>query len=103
LSKWEYVYNYVRPNQALGYLTPIQFYGLWKKNPDKAYKIRDKYKKYLEKQRKRQITSRKLKSKEQIEKLMQYIDAKLEPKTAQKIDLQPYKLELIKCELCSWT
>lgn len=23
LAKWEYVYNYLRPNQALGYLTPI--------------------------------------------------------------------------------
>jgi len=103
LSKWEYIYNYVRPNQALGNLTPIQFYQLWKENKSKAYEIKDKYKKYLEKQRKRQSSARRLKSKEQIEKLMQYIDAKLVPKTAKKTDLQPYKLELIKCELCSWT
>lgn len=103
LSKWEYTYNYVRPNQALGYLTPIQFYGLWKKNPVKAYQIRDKYKKYLERQRKRQSSARRLKNKEQIERLIQYIDAKLDQEKTQKIDLKPYKLELIKCELCSWT
>jgi transposase InsO family protein len=103
LSKWEYIYNYIRPNQALGNLTPIQFYQLWQENPARAYRIKDKYKQYLEKQRKRQASARRLKSKEQIEKLMHYIDAKLMPKTAKKIDLQPYKLELIKCELCSWT
>jgi len=44
-----------------------------------------------------------LKSKEQIEKLMCYIDVKLNTATTKKVDLQPYKLELIKCELCSWT
>lgn len=103
LSKWEYIYNYIRPNQALGNLTPIQFYQLWQENPARAYWIKDKYKQYLEKQRKRQASARRLKSKEQIEKLMHYIDAKLMPKTVKKIDLQPYKLELIKCELCSWT
>jgi len=103
LSKWEYVYNYIRPNQALGNLTPIQFYKLWKENPNKAYTIKDKYKQYLEKQRKRQSTARRLKNKNQMEKLMNFIDAKLTPKTIQKVDLQPYKYELIKCELCSWT
>lgn len=103
LSKWEFVYNYIRPHQALGYLTPKQFYQLWQENPDKAYKIKDKYQKYLDKQRKRQSSARRLKSKEQIEKLMQFIDAKLSQATTQKVDLQPYKLELIKCELCSWT
>lgn len=103
LSKREYIYNYIRPHQALGYLTPMQFYGLWKKNPAKAYQIKDKYKGYLERQRKRQISARRLKNKEQIEKLMQYIDAKLKQGNAPKIDLKPYKLELIKCELCSWT
>lgn len=103
LSKWEYVYNYVRPNQALGNLTPMEFYQLWKEDPDKAYAIKDQYKKYLEKQRQRQSSARRLKNKEQIEKLMNYIDAKLEVKSTKKVDLQPYKLELIKCELCSWT
>jgi transposase InsO family protein len=103
LSKWEYIYNYVRPNQALGYLTPMDFYFLWKKNPAKAYEIKDKYKKYLEKQRRRQSSARRIKSHRQIEKLMNYIDAKLEHKSTPKADLQSYKLELIKCELCSWT
>ena len=28
LSRWEYVYNYIRPHQALGYLTPMAFYKL---------------------------------------------------------------------------
>ncbi|MEK7202977.1 MAG: integrase core domain-containing protein, partial [Patescibacteria group bacterium] len=102
LAKWEYIYNYVRPHQALGYLTPIQFYALWKENPDKAYEIKDKYKKYLECQRKKQITARRIKNKEKIEKLMQYVDAKLEPKD-KKVNLQPYKFNLIKCQLCSWT
>ena len=103
LSKWEYTYNYVRPNQALGYLTPMQFYKLWKENPNKAYQIKNKYKQYLERQRKRQASARRLKNKEQIEKLMQYIDAKLDQNNTLKVDLKPYKLELIKCELCSWT
>jgi len=103
LAKWEYIYNYVRPHQALGYLTPIEFYKLWKENPVKAYEIKDTYKKYLEKQRQRQNNARRLKSKDQIEKLMEYIDAKLNVENNKKVDLQPYKLELIKCELCSWT
>jgi hypothetical protein len=103
LSKWEYIYNYIRPNQALGYLTPMQFYKLWKKDPKKAYKIKDKYRTYLTKQRKRLVNARRIKSKEQIEKLMNFIDAKLSQKEFIKINLKPYKLELIKCELCSWT
>jgi len=48
LQKWEYTYNYIGPHQALGYLTPMEFYGLWKNNP--------------------------------IEKLMQFIDARLDKK-----------------------
>lgn len=103
LKKWEYIYNRLRPNQALGYLTPMKFYELWKENPEKAYQIKDKYQAYLVKQRQRLANSRRLKKKEQIEKLMQFIDAKLKPNTLLKIDLQPYKLKLIKCQLCSWT
>ena len=103
LKRWEYIYNYIRPHQALGYLTPMEFYQLWKKNPEKAYGIKDSYKKYLERQRKRQASARRLKSHKQIEKLMQYIDAKLNQRPVEKINLKPYKLELIKCELCSWT
>ena len=106
MSEWEYIYNHLRPNQALGYLTPMEFYKLWKNNPKKAYRIKDKYKRYLAKQRKRLYNSRKLKQKNQIENLMRFIDAKLEQNSKNqttKVDLKPYKLELTKCELCSWT
>ena len=98
LKKWEYIYNYVRPHQALGNLTPIEFYKLWKRDPEEAYQITEKYQAYLKRQRTRLANSRMIKRKEQIEKLMQFIDAKLN----QKVELKPYKLELIKCELCSW-
>jgi len=32
LEQWEYEYNYVRPHQALDYLTPYQYYRQWKRN-----------------------------------------------------------------------
>jgi len=32
LSKWERIYNTVRPHQALDYLTPLQFLEQWKQN-----------------------------------------------------------------------
>lgn len=99
LEKWEYTYNYVRPNRALGYLTPIEFYELWKQDPKKAYQIKDEYQKYLAKQRKRLANTRNIKKKEQIEKVMKFIDAKLN----QKSNLNAYKLSLINCQLCSWT
>ena len=103
LKNWEYTYNFLRPNQALGYLTPMKFYELWKENSEKAYQIKDKYQAYLAKQRQRLANSRRIKRKEQIEKLMQFIDAKLKLDTQLKVDLQPHKLALIKCQLCSWT
>jgi transposase InsO family protein len=31
LEKWEYEYKYVRPHQALDYLTPYQYYRQWKR------------------------------------------------------------------------
>lgn len=77
LRKWEHTYNYVRPHQALGMLTPMEFYELWKTNPDQAYAIKDKYQKYLRKNARRLATSRRMKNKEQIEKLMRQIDEKL--------------------------
>ena len=98
LQNWEHTYNYIRPNQALGYLTPIEFYKLWKKNPEKAYQIVGKYRNYLRRQTKRLARTRKIKRKEQIEKLMQFIDAKLN----KKVDLKVYKLQLAECQLCSW-
>lgn len=77
LFDWEFIYNYIRPHQALGNLTPIEFYGLWKSNPDKAYAISNKWNSYLNKQRKRLANSRKMNKKEKIEKLMLQIDRKL--------------------------
>lgn len=32
LLAWEHVYNTIRPHQALGYLTPLQFLEQWKQN-----------------------------------------------------------------------
>lgn len=29
LENWEYTYNYIRPHQALDYLTPNEYYQLW--------------------------------------------------------------------------
>jgi hypothetical protein len=97
LRKWEHTYNFQRPHQALGYLTPMKFYELWKKNPAEAYKITEQWQQYLKKQRARLANSRKIKRKEQIEKLMIFIDAKL----SQTPNLKAYKLQLTKCELCS--
>lgn len=77
INAWEHTYNYIRPHQALGYLTPMKFYELWKKNPEEAYAIKNKYLAYLKKQSKRLTTSRRIKNKEQIEKLMIEIDQKL--------------------------
>lgn len=109
LKKWEYTYNWIRPHQALGYLTPMEFYYLWKTNPKGAYRITEKYQSYLKQQRKRLARSRKIRKGEQIEKLMQFIDAKLDQikptqqvKSNKKVDLEYYKSQLINCQLCSW-
>ena len=74
----EYRYNYVRPHQALGNLTPMAFYKLWKVNPDEAYKIAEKWQNYLKKQGKRLANSRKMKNRKKIAKLMGQIDKKLD-------------------------
>ena len=77
LAKHEHCYNNVRPHQALANLTPIEFYELWKINPDKAYEIAEKWTNYLKKQSKRLANSRKIKNREKIAKLMSQIDKKL--------------------------
>lgn len=77
IADWEYRYNHVRPHQALGNLTPMEFYALWKANPNQAYKIAEKWKKYLKKQTKRLANSRKMNNREKIAKLMEQIDKKL--------------------------
>ena len=98
LAEWEHFYNFKRPHQALGYLTPMQFHDLWKKNPEEANAIAKKYQSYLLKQRIRLASARKIKKKEQVEALMKFIDAKLENK---KSELTTAKLQLINCQLCS--
>jgi hypothetical protein len=97
LRRWEYIYNYIRPHQALGQMTPMAFYELWKKDPEEAMKITEKWQAYLKKQSKRLANSRKIKRKEQIESLMKFIDAKLEDNNG----LKKAKLQLINCQLCS--
>ena len=77
LSEWEHTYNYVRPHQALGNLTPMEFYELWKINPEAAYKISEKWKAYLKKQSLRLANSRQMKNREKIAKLMEQIDIRL--------------------------
>lgn len=77
IAGWEHTYNFIRPHQALGYLTPMEFYELWQSDPEKAYRIKNKYSAYLKKQSRRLAKSRQMKNKEQIEKLMQFIDKKL--------------------------
>lgn len=77
ISKWEHTYNFIRPHQALGYLTPMEFYELWQKNPEEAYRIKNKYIAYLKKQSRRLAKSRQMKNKEQIKNLMKFIDKKL--------------------------
>ena len=96
--KWENNYNFKRPHQALGYLTPMEFYLLWKKNPEAAYAITAEWQAYLKKQRLRLAKARRIKKKEQIETLMKFIDAKLNHR---KQDVEDAKNQLIDCKLCS--
>lgn len=98
LAKWERRYNYERPHQALGYLTPMEFYRLWKRSPDEAHVISRKWQNYLARQRKRLYAARRIKRQEQVENLMQFIDAKLN----KKVELKDAKESLINCQLCSW-
>lgn len=98
LAEWEYFYNWKRPHQALGYLTPMEFYELWRRDPEEARSIVKKYQEYLKKQRIRLANARKIKKGEQIEALMKFIDAKLEDN---KTQINRSKLQLINCQLCS--
>ncbi len=97
LKRQDDIWNWKRPHQALSYLSPMQFYQLWKENPETAYQIVAKWQDYLRKQRIRQARSRRIKRKEQIKALMNFIDAKL----AGNKGLKQAKLQLINCQLCS--
>ena len=97
LAEWEHLYNFIRPHQALGYLTPMQFYALWKQSPERARSIVQAYQVYLAKQRKRLASARRIKRGEQIQKLMEFIDVKLN----KKVGITNAKNALINCQLCS--
>lgn len=94
---WEHFYNFKRPHQALGYLTPMAFYDLWKRDKKAVEEIVEKYQIYLSKQRIRLASARKIKRKEQIEKLMNFIDVKLN----KKVGINKAKSMLVNCQLCS--
>lgn len=96
-AEWEHFYNFVRPHQALGYLTPMAFYELWKKDEGEAFAIVRKYQGYLAKQSRRLADARRIKKTEQVQKLMEFIDMKLN----QKVGLKRAKESLINCQLCS--
>ncbi|MBL7057799.1 hypothetical protein ISS03_00520 [Patescibacteria group bacterium] len=66
ILKHEYIYNYIRPHQALAYKTPMEFYELWKQNPKEAYNIKDKWQEYLKKNSKRLSESRRIKNEEKL-------------------------------------
>ena len=97
LKEWEYFYNWKRPHQALGYLTPIAFHELWKVDKKQAYSIVETYQKYLKKQSVRLASARRIKKKEQVEKLMEFIDVKLN----EKVGIIKAVNSLINCQLCS--
>ena len=96
-EKWEYFYNFVRPHQALGYLTPMAFYKLWKTNAEEAFAIVRMYQGYLAKQRRRLAGARRIKKTKQVQKLMEFIDVKLN----KKVGLKRAKESLVNCQLCS--
>ena len=75
----------------------MKFYQLWKEDPEAVYQIVEKWQNYLKKQRIRQSRSRRIKRKEQIEALMNFIDTKLNKNKG----LNQVKLQLINCQLCS--
>lgn len=91
LKEWERTYNYERPHQALGYLTPMEFYRLWQQSPKEAYRIKNKYQAYLRRQSKRLAAARRMKKREQIEALMQHINQALNSD----------KTIINQCQLCS--
>jgi transposase InsO family protein len=96
-SEWDRFYNWTRPHQALGYLTPIAFHELWKVDEKKAHSIVETYQKYLKKQSMRLASARRIKKKEQVEKLMEFIDVKIN----EKVGIKKAINSLIHCQLCS--
>lgn len=75
--KWEQTYNEIRPHQALGYLTPQEFYELWLKDRQAAEKILLHWNIYLAKQSLRLRASRKEKKETKIRALNAHLTAVL--------------------------
>ena len=75
----------------------MAFYTLWKREPEVAGKIVAEYQTYLARQKKRLASARRIKRQEQIEKLMEFIDAKLN----KQVGINKAKTALIECQLCS--
>ena len=62
----------------------MQFYELWRKAPEMAYAITEKYQAKMKRQKMRQANSRRMKKREQIEKLMENIEQKLQNNSIKK-------------------
>ncbi|PIQ35982.1 MAG: hypothetical protein COV32_01200 [Candidatus Yonathbacteria bacterium CG10_big_fil_rev_8_21_14_0_10_43_136] len=75
----------------------MEFYELWKTNTEEAFAIVRTYQEYLAKQRRRLAVARWIKKIEQVQKLMEFIDVKLN----KKVGLKRAKGSLINCRLCS--
>ena len=97
LKRWEWEYNYYRPHQALGYLTPIAFKQLYDKDPEKAYAIVEKYREELRKNRERLKKSRQIKDKKQVDELINFIEIK----TSNKSAVSSVNLPSWVCQWCS--
>ncbi len=66
MRAWETTYNTIRPHQALGYLTPIEYFQLWQTDNKTARCIQQNWKQYLQKQSKRQSGARREKRQDQL-------------------------------------
>ena len=75
--KWEHTYNEVRPHQALGYLTPQEFYELWCEDRSEAEAVLLQWNIYLSKQSLRLRASRKEKKETKIRALNAHLAAVL--------------------------
>ncbi|OIO32143.1 hypothetical protein AUJ44_01195 [Candidatus Nomurabacteria bacterium CG1_02_47_685] len=75
----------------------MAFYKLWKTNAEEAFAIVRMYQGYLAKQRRRLAGARRIKKTKQVQKLMEFIDVKLN----KKVGLKRAKESLVNCQLCS--
>lgn len=76
-NRWERTYNTIRPHQALGYLTPMEFVELWRTDPPRAQAILGRWNRYLSKQSLKQRAARKEKNEAKIRALNDHLQAVL--------------------------